>query len=122
MWTINPVTKQEEQTFQGELAGQAGPIQVNSKGTEYRIVPVKLPSGVVRSARVYERNYTKGMTIGTSYLCTVTKYADANGVQQFDTVISALTSAARATAADFDFLGNEVAEVATAGAVTAGQI
>lgn len=121
MWSINAVTGQQEATFQAVLNGEAGQVLQNSKGTEYRIVPITLPNGKSRSARIYEKNFAKGVTVGQSYLCTATKYADTNGEEQVDIVMSALTNAARATAADLDFLGTEVKE-AVEGTVAAGTV
>lgn len=113
MWSKNPVTGQLETTFQGVLESIGTETQENSNKTKFRIGSVKLPTGAVRSCRVYEKNFSHGMTIGTAYRCKATKYPDADGVIQIDIVMSHLTQAARATEDDFAFAGTEVATDAT---------
>jgi hypothetical protein len=123
MWTINPVSKQLETTFQGILMSVAPAPQTNSNGTEFRVGSVKLPTGKTVSCRIYEKNYNRpegNMTIGESYRCTATQYKDTNGNPGIDVTMSHLTQAARASVDDFAFAGEEVAipaNVATAEAV-----
>ena len=113
MWSKNPVTGQLETNFLGTLESIGETPQENSNKTLFRLGSVKLPTGAVRSCRIYEKNFAHGMTIGTTYRCKATKYADANGELQIDITMSHLTQAARATEDDFAFVGNEVAVDAT---------
>jgi hypothetical protein len=101
MWTKNEVTNQLELTFQGELISVGENVLSNSNGTEYRVGSVKIPNGTVKSCRIYEKNYTKGMNIGVTYRCTATQYQDANGDTLVDIQMSHLTQAERATLDDF---------------------
>lgn len=101
MWTKNEVTGQLEMSFQGELVSVGENVLENSNGTLFRIGSVRLPNGKVKSCRIYEKNYEKGMTIGVSHLCTATQYIDATGAIAVDVQMSHLTQAERATLADF---------------------
>ena len=107
MWTKNAITEQLELTFQGKLVSVGENVLENSNGTAYRVGSVELPNGKVKSCRIYEKNFEKGMSIGTSYRCTATQYTDATGALAVDVQMSHLTQAERATLEDF---GVEVAE------------
>lgn len=112
MWTVNEVTNQLEQVFQGKLVSVSENAQENSNGTEFRVASVQLPSGKTVSCRIYEKNFAYGMKIGESYRSTATQWKDANGAIQIDILMSHLTQAARATLDDFSV---EIAEPAMAG-------
>ena len=101
MWTKNEVTNQLELTFQGKLVSIGENVLSNSNGTEYRVGSVELPNGKVKSCRIYEKNFEKGMASGVSYRCTATQYQDASGATLVDIQMSHLTQAERATLDDF---------------------
>ena len=101
MWVKNEVTNQLELTFQGKLISIGENVLSNTNGTEFRVASVELPNGKVKSCRIYEKNFDKGMTIGVSYRCTATQWKDAAGDVQVDILMSHLTQAERATLDDF---------------------
>lgn len=101
----------------------------NANATKYNVATIefKLANGttVQRSARVYHGNLFDNegnvrMKEGGSYLTTATMYTDAEGKPAVDIVVSHLTSAARATASEFElFEGTTVEEEGVVGRTTA---
>ena len=100
-WKSNPVTGQLEMSFNGALVSIGENFLENSNGIKFKVGSVKLPSGKIRSARIYEKNLNYGMTVGTSYTCTATQYVDSFGKTQIDIKVSHLQGADRATLDDF---------------------
>jgi len=72
----------------------------NSNGTEYVVGSISF-EGKTRSAICYKANLDKGIKLGTDYLCNVVFTEDRPNEPIIS--ISPLTSAVRATAADFGF-------------------
>lgn len=114
MWTKNAVTGQLETSFQAKLVSLSDRVVENSNGTQFRIGTCELPNGRQVSCRIYEKNFSYGMSVGSSYLTKATQYADAHGQVQVDLTMSHLTSATRASLDDLGFLGTESAAPAQA--------
>jgi hypothetical protein len=112
MWTKNQVTGQLETSFQSKLVSLSERVVENTNGTQFRIATCELPNGKQVSCRIYEKNFSYGMSVGTSYLTKATQYADANGEIQVDITMSHLTAATRASLDDLGFAG-ETEVVAT---------
>jgi hypothetical protein len=117
MWTKNAVTGQLETSFQAKLVNLSDRVVENSNGTQFRIGTCELPNGKQVSCRIYEKNFSYGMSVGTSYLTKATQYADANGEVRVDLTMSHLTSATRASLDDLGFLGTASAAPAQKSAV-----
>lgn len=96
---MNPVTGQEEASFNAELVSIGTTILENSNGTSYQIVNVKLPNGKLTSARIYSKNVQKAVTmIGESVTCIATRYGDG----QIDVTTGGWVSSSRPTEADLE--------------------
>lgn len=119
MWTKNSVTGQLETSFQSKLVSVSDRVVENTNGTQFRIATCELPNGKQVSCRIYEKNFSYGMSVGTSYLTKATQYADANGEVQVDLTMSHLTVATRASLDDLGFAGTAQAEVTNTVATTA---
>jgi len=102
---VNPVTKATEKqaSFTGELVSIAEKAMElnNEKKTKYFPASVNIPEIGVRSCIIYKANFDHGMVVGGSYRGRVTIAPDANGKVNPIITLSHLTSADRATLADF---------------------
>lgn len=114
MWTLNPVTKQLEQVFQGKLVSVSQNVLTNANAnqTAFRVASVQIPNGKIVSCRIYEKNYAYGMNTGESYRCVATQYKDSSGAIKIDILMSHLTQADRATLEDFGVVSEEVTSTA----------
>lgn len=112
MWTLNPVTKQLEQVFQGKLVSVSQNVLENANQTAFRVASVQIPNGKIVSCRIYEKNYAYGMNTGETYRCVATQYKDSSGAIQIDILMSHLTQADRATLEDFGVVSEEVTSTA----------
>lgn len=94
---LNPVTGQEEASFNAELVSIGTTVLENSNGTGYQIANIKLPNGKLTSARIYSKNVPKAM-IGESVTCIATRYGDG----QIDVTTGGWVSSSRPTEADLE--------------------
>lgn len=73
---INEQTGTQEASFNGKLISISDKVLQNSNGKNYKVATVEFKdvnNETQRStALVYEGNYSKGMEINESYLCTAT--------------------------------------------------
>ena len=102
----NSVTGQLEANFNAKLISIGENFLTNINGVKYKVGMVEFTNVkgelIQRSARIYEKNLSYGMTVGQSYLCTVSKYIDSAGATQYDVKCSHLQGAQRATSDDFE--------------------
>lgn len=119
-WTLNPVTNQYETTFTAKVVSIGETIVENSNGTKYNIGVIELPNGKEVSARVLAQ-HTPKIEVGKEFVINCTKY-ERNGQTEVDLRISPLTTAARATADDMGFLGDEVADEAPVATAKVGAV
>ena len=102
----NSVTGQLEANFNAKLISIGENFLTNTNGVKYKVGTIEFTNAqnkvVQKSARIYEKNLSYGMTVGQSYLCTVSKYQDASGSTQYDIKCSHLQGAQRATSDDFE--------------------
>ena len=115
----NSVTGQLEANFNAKLVSIGENFLTNINNVKYKVGMVEFTNAkgelIQRSARIYEKNLSYGMSVGQSYLCTVSKYQDASGATQFDIKCSHLQGAQRATSEDFEVVAvtsNALAEQA----------
>ena len=99
----NPVTGNPTAQFQAKLVSELSEkVLTNSNGKNYRICTVEFENskGDIQqsSASIYEGNYSKGVTVGKTYLTQVS-IVDSKAYLQ----MSHLENAARATADAFGF-------------------
>ena len=102
----NSVTGQLEANFNAKLISIGENFLTNTNGVKYKVGTIEFTNAkgalVQKSARIYEKNLSYGMPVGQSYMCTVSKYQDANGATQYDIKCSHLQGAQRATSDDFE--------------------
>ena len=102
----NSVTGQLEANFNAKLISIGENFLTNTKGVKYKVGTIEFTNAqnkvVQKSARIYEKNLSYGMSVGQSYLCTVSRYQDASGSTQYDIKCSHLQGAERATSEDFE--------------------
>ena len=102
----NSVTGQLEANFNAKLISIGENFLSNTNGVKYKVGTIEFTNAknqvVQKSARIYEKNLSYGMSVGQSYLCTVSKYTDNAGATQYDIKCSHLQGAQRATSDDFE--------------------
>ena len=106
----NELTGQNEVVFSAELiAPLSENVLQNSNGKNFRIASIKFLDKFGKeqksTAMIYEGNYQHGLTVGESYLATVSK-GEANKAYIRLSHIPYVD--AQATADMFDFAGEEV--------------
>lgn len=103
---FNEEYSQFEGQFQGTVVSLGTVIQENKNGTQYVVGAVQFVDAngqlIERKAICYKKNLDKGIKVGESYLCNVV--ITENRPDDPIISISALNSAVKATAADFDFI------------------
>ena len=102
----NSVTGQLEANFNAKLVSIGENFLTNINNVKYKVGKIEFTNAknkvVQKSARIYEKNLSYGMSVGQSYLCTVSKYIDSAGATQYDIKCSHLQGAQRATSEDFE--------------------
>ena len=102
----NSVTGQLEANFNAKLISIGENFLTNTNGVKYKVGTIEFTNAqnkvVQKSARIYEKNLSYGISVGQSYLCTVSRYQDASGSTQYDIKCSHLQGAERATSEDFE--------------------
>ena len=102
----NSVTGQLEANFNAKLISIGENFLTNINNVKYKVGTIEFTNAqnkvVQKSARIYEKNLSYGMSVGQSYLCTVSRYQDASGSTQYDIKCSHLQGAQRATSEDFE--------------------
>ena len=102
----NSVTGQLEANFNAKLISIGENFLTNINNVKYKVGIIAFTNAqnkvVQKSARIYEKNLSYGMTVGQSYLCTVSRYQDVSGSTQYDIKCSHLQGAQRATSDDFE--------------------
>ncbi len=108
---INPVTNRKEAQFQGKLISISDDVVgTTPKGKDYYVGSVEFENAnkqkIQRSCIINAANYDYGMTVGNTYLCTVSLDAEKGAL----ITMSHLTQAARASFDDFGAVVEDVAE------------
>jgi hypothetical protein len=107
---FNETTGKYDVQFQGKLISVASDENVmeNINGTQYRpcTIQFKDAKGADRTASgiIYEKNFEKGMSVGTTYLCTASEGDERGAIIS----VSHLTQSARVENEAFDFSAPKV--------------
>lgn len=105
---FNEVTKKWEVQFPATLLSISDSPLTNQNGKNYLVGTVRYKNvkgeSKTASAVIYEGNYSKGMEVGETYLCTANQDDKGNTYLR----LSHLMQTERASADDFDFSAEAV--------------